>query len=85
MANHKQADKRHRQSLRRKARNKYYKSTMRTYLKRARVALEEKAPNAEEAVRKAVSMIDKVAQKGVIHRNTAARTISRLLESQANG
>jgi small subunit ribosomal protein S20 len=83
MANHKQADKRHRQSLRRKARNKHYKSAMRTYLKRARVALEEKAPNADEAVRKAVSMIDKVAQKGVIHRNTAARTISRLLKSQS--
>ena len=54
---------------------------MRTYLKRARIAIEEGSADADEAVRKAVSVIDRVAQKGVIPRNAAARTISRLTKS----
>ena len=81
MANHKQALKRHKQSLVRKARNQHFKSMMRTYLKRARLAVEEGSADADEAVRKAVSVIDRVAQKGVIPRNTAARTISRLTKA----
>ena len=40
MANHKQALKRHKQSLVRRARNQHFKSMMRTYLKRARIAIE---------------------------------------------
>ena len=85
MANHKQAIKRHKQSLVRRARNQHFKSTMRTYLKQARLALEEKSGSADEAVKKAVQIIDRVAQKGIIPKNTAARTISRLMKQQAKG
>ena len=85
MANHKQAIKRHKQSLVRRARNQHFKSTMRTYLKQARLALQEKSGNADEAVKKAVKIIDRVAQKGIIPKNTAARTISRLMKQQAKG
>ena len=60
-------------------RNKFFKSTMRTYVKRVRRAIEEK--NFEEA-RKWLDMaapyIAKVSGKGIIHRNTASRLISRL-------
>jgi len=85
MANHKQSIKRHKQSLVRRARNQHFKTTMRTYLKQARLALEEKSGNADEAVKKAVQIIDRVAQKGIIPKNTAARTISRLMKQHAKG
>ena len=85
MADHKQAAKRHKQSLVRRARNQHFKSSMRTYLKKARIAVEENASDADELVRKAVSVIDSVAQKGIIPKNTAARTISRLMKQNAKG
>lgn len=78
MANSKSAEKRHRQSLKRRQRNRHYKSTMRTYIKRARKAIAEHPAQADEAVRKATAFVARVASKGIIHRNTAARTISRL-------
>ena len=78
MANHKQAKKRHRQSLTRNERNKHFRTGMRTYIKRANAAIESGADDAGVAVDKACAMIDKVRQKGVIHANTAARTIGRI-------
>ena len=55
MANHKQAIKRHTQSLKRKERNNYFKATCRTYLKEARLALAEgDKSTADDAVKKAV-------------------------------
>ncbi len=83
MAQHKQAEKRHRQSLKRRERNMHYKSTMRTYLKRARAAVQEKSPDAADAVRLAVSYIDRVGQKGIIPSNRAARIIGRLMKAHA--
>lgn len=85
MASHKQAEKRHRQSLGRAKRNSYYVSTLRTLVKNARTALAE-APEtsratAHEAVMKAVSWIDHVRGKGIIPKNRASRLKSRL-ESQ---
>ena len=79
MANSKQALKRHRQSLKRQDRNNYLKATARTYVKRARLALEagDKAA-AEPAVRKAASYLDHIAGKGTIPRKRAARVKSRL-------
>lgn len=79
MANHKQAEKRNRQRLKRRARNLMHLSTMRTYMKRVRKALAGKdAEGATTALPDAVKAISKAASKGVIHRNTAARYISRL-------
>ncbi len=79
MANHKQAIKRHRQSLKRNARNNFFKATARTYLKRARTALEGGDKGAAaEAVRLAASYLDHVASKGIIPKERASRLKSRL-------
>lgn len=78
MANNASAEKRHRQSLKRRDHNRKFMSKMRTHLKAARLAIEEKSENAADIVKKAASTLDRVAQKGVIPKKTAARTISRL-------
>ncbi len=79
MANVPSAEKRNRQRLRRRERNVFHLSTMRTYVKRVRAALESKdAGKASEALNAAVKVIDKAAQRGVIDRKTASRKISRL-------
>jgi small subunit ribosomal protein S20 len=79
VANHKQAEKRNRQRLKRRTRNLMHLSPMRTYMKRVRKALAAKdSEGAQKALPDAVQAIDKAASKGVIHRNTAARYISRL-------
>ncbi len=82
MANHKQAEKRNRQRIKRRARNLRYLSTMRTYIKRVRKALESgDGDEAKVGLEKAVGAIGRAASRGVIHRNTAARYISRLTKS----
>ena len=79
MANHKQALKRHKQSLKRHARNRFFISTMRTHIKRARQALQgDSKETAFELVKGATAYIQKVAGKGMIHKNKAARLVSRM-------
>ncbi len=79
MANHKSAEKRNRQRLKRRARNVHRLSTMRTYIKRVRKALAAgEIDSARDALPLALSAIGKASSKGVIHRNTAARYASRL-------
>lgn len=79
MANHKQAEKRNRQRLKRRTRNLMHLSTMRTYMKRVRKALDGKDPEVtKSSLPDAIQAISKAASKGVIHRNTASRYISRL-------
>ena len=79
MANHKQAEKRNRQRLTRRQRNLLHLSTMRTYIKRVRKALEDKdVEAAQKWLPIAVQSIDKAQSKGVVHRNTASRYVSRL-------
>ena len=79
MANHKQAEKRNRQRIKRRARNLLHLSTMRTFMKRVRKALEtgDKAA-AEKTLPIALRAVAKAVSKGVIHRNTGARYTSRL-------
>lgn len=79
MATHKSAEKRHRQSLKRRERNRNTKSTIRTTVKRALAAAKsgDKA-GATELARKASSLFDKAVVHGVLHRNNARRSISRL-------
>lgn len=61
-------------------RNRIIRSTARTYIKKARRLIAEgKLDEAQVVVRKAVSALDKAAEKGVIHRNNAARRKSRLM------
>lgn len=55
------------------------RKTMRTYIRRVRTALEAKDPAAAQAaLADAIKKIDKAATKGVIHKNQAARRVSRL-------
>lgn len=79
MANHKSALKRNRQNKIRQARNTHIRSTMRTYVKQIRDAVSaEDKDAAKVALDKAVPFIDKASTKGVIHKATASRKISRL-------
>ena len=78
MAN-KSAEKRERQEAKRRLRNRMAKSTMRTAIKKfdAAVAAGDKDA-AAVAMAESNKLLDKVAGKGIIHRNTAARKKSRL-------
>lgn len=79
MANHKSAEKRSRQNAVRNTRNTHIRSTMRTFVKQVREAVAAgDAAAARVALEKAVPFIDKAASKGVIHKATASRKISRL-------
>ncbi|MCX4268267.1 MAG: 30S ribosomal protein S20 [Lachnospiraceae bacterium] len=79
MANIKSAKKRILVTKTRTARNKAIKSKVKTYIKKvdAAIAANDKTA-ANEALRTAISEINKAASKGVFHKNTASRKISRL-------
>jgi small subunit ribosomal protein S20 len=63
-----------------RARNRVYRSRARTYVKRARALIEAgRLEEAQEAVQMAASALDRAAQKGTIHRNSAGRRKSRLM------
>ena len=79
MATHASDKKRIRQTERRTARNRHVRSTVRTFIKRARQALEAgNAGDAQTAVREAESAIRKAVSKGVFHAKTGSRYVSRL-------
>ncbi len=78
MANHKSAKKRAKQSQVRRLRNKSVKTSLKTLEKQLRAAKEAGADNQEDLMRKTQSAIHKAAKKGVIHKKTASRKISRL-------
>ena len=79
MANTKSAEKRIRQAEKRRVRNRYHRSRMRTAIKRLRGLIDEgKSTEARETLQGTLGLIDATAQKSVIHRNAAARTKSRL-------
>ena len=81
MANTKSAIKAIRQSERRRVRNRVIRTRTRTFVKKARQAIAENpsAPTTVEALRQAVSALDRAVTKGVIHRNNAARRKARLM------
>lgn len=79
MANHKSAIKRERQDEKRRLRNRYHRGRMRGTIKAFRAAIE--AGDLETAATQlalAISLTDRAQTKGVIHKNTASRKISRL-------
>lgn len=79
MANTAQAKKRVRQTAKRRERNFGLRSKLRTAIKGVRKAIVAGDKNVAEAVfRKAVSVIDSIASKGIIHKNKASRHKSRL-------
>jgi small subunit ribosomal protein S20 len=79
LATHKSALKRQRQNEQRRVKNVHVRSTLKTLVKKVRVAAESKdIEKAKTALAEAIPAIDKAKSKGVIHRNTASRKISRL-------
>lgn len=79
MANHASAWKRMRQNVVRRARNVHFKSFVRSRVRKVREAVS--AGNSEgvsELLKQAISAIDTVSAKGIIHRNTASRRVARL-------
>ena len=84
MANHPSAEKRHRQSVKRAARNQGVRTQVRTAVKKARGAISDGSKDtAAEAVAAAARSLDKAVSKGVLHRNNAARRTSRLAKQAA--
>ena len=84
MANHKSAEKRVRQNVKRNAINRANRSKLRTQIKKLRSALghTDKA-GSTELLNPTVALIDKMVNKGIIHKNTAARYKSRLTKHVA--
>ncbi|MFZ0391891.1 MAG: 30S ribosomal protein S20 [Calditrichia bacterium] len=78
MAHHKSALKRIKIAARNQERNRYYRTTMRTSIKRVLTA-----ENKDEAITRynnAASILDKLVSKGIIHRNMAANKKSTLMK-----
>jgi small subunit ribosomal protein S20 len=81
LANTKSAMKRIRSSERKRRINQVHRSRARTFVKNARKLIDSgQLEEAEAMAYEAVSALDKAAQKGIIHQNTAARSKSRLMK-----
>lgn len=79
MANHKSAEKRVRQTAKRNEINRSNRSKLRTSIKKLRTSVASHDKNGSiELLNPTVSLIDKAVNKGIIHKNTAARYKSRL-------
>ena len=78
MPNIRSAKKRVRVTKAKTLRNKMIKSNVKTTLKTAEQAVKEQAENKTEAIRVAIKMVDQAADKGVFHKNKAARKKAQL-------
>jgi small subunit ribosomal protein S20 len=76
MPNHKSAEKRVRQSQKRKLHNKYYAKSMRTAVKKLRNTTDKE--QAREQLPRVFAMLDKLAKKNIIHKNKASNLKSKL-------
>jgi len=84
MANTQSAKKRVRASLRKRDRNRSTRSAVKTLVSRARrPAVPDAADLTSEEVRRAISALDKAAEKGVLHANNASRRKARLMSALA--
>ena len=84
MANHPSAEKRHRQSVKRAARNQAVRSQVRTEVKKLRTLVAgSNAEKAKESLPHVASVLAKAASKGVLHKNNAARRTARLAKQVA--
>jgi small subunit ribosomal protein S20 len=79
VANIKSAEKRWRQSLKRRMRNRGVRTAVRTQIKTVNRSLGAGEPDGD-ALKQAVRALDKAAEKGIIHPNNAARRKSRLMK-----
>jgi len=76
MANHKSALKRIRSNEAKRLRNRYQHKTTRTFIKRLRDTSDKS--EAQELLKKVISMVDKLAKNNIIHQNKAANNKSKL-------
>ena len=84
MANIKSQIKRNRQNEKRRISNRIYRGRARTFVAKARTAIESENPDAAKAaVFEAISALDRAADKGIIHKNNAARRKGRLMKHLA--
>ena len=85
MANIKSAIKRNKQNEKRRIRNRVYRGRARTFVYKARTTIEKEEPKevVMASVNEALKALDVAAQKGVIHKNNAARRKSRLMKRLA--
>jgi small subunit ribosomal protein S20 len=82
VANHPSALKRHRQSEKRRVRNRTIKTRLRHLVREVRIALSaHNAAAATQSLTHATRALDKAVTKGVLHRNNAARKIARLMRA----
>ena len=81
LATNKSAEKRIRQSEKRRVRNKAALSSMKTLVKKFKAAIEAHNPDgAKKFLAKVVPFVDKTASKGIIHKKRASRIVSRLTQ-----
>ncbi len=82
MANTKSALKMIRVSERRRVRNQSIRSAAKTYVTKANILIARgaAAEETQESIQRAIKALDKAAQKGIIHKNNAARRKSRLIQ-----
>jgi len=79
VASHASALKAHKQSLHNRERNRQFRARLRGVLKTIRTAIDaDDLTGAKKGLKATISLIDKMATKGVIHRNAAGRYKSRL-------
>jgi len=84
LANIKSQIKRNRQNEKRRLRNRIFRGRARSFVKKARLAIESgDLEAARAATRQAISALDKAAEKGIIHKNNASRRKSRLMKQLA--
>jgi small subunit ribosomal protein S20 len=84
LANIKSQIKRNKQSEKRRINNRNVRGAARTAVNQARASLAKNTPETKEAVLKAISALDKAAEKGVIHKNASARRKGRLMKKLAS-
>lgn len=83
MANIKSQKKRNKQNEARRLRNRLVRGPMRSALAKARTVVAQSSENADELVFNAIRALDRAVQKGVLHKNNAARKKSRLVKKLA--
>jgi len=84
LANLKSQIKRNRQNEKRRLRNRHYRGRARTFIKQARIEINEgNLEEAKSSTLAAIKALDKAAEKGVIHKNNASRRKSRLMKKLA--
>lgn len=83
MANIASAEKQNRKMIKHRVRNRAAMASLRTAVKKARAAVDDKSAEASALVKQAVSVIDSAVTRGILKRRTASRYVSRLATRKA--